>query len=69
MSWNNLDQARRELAEQLLTDKQLEVFRYWLDGHSNATIARALDLDESAVRRRLARALRRMRPHLRKDAA
>ena len=69
MSWAALDPERRELAEELLTPKQLEVFRYWLDGHSNATIARALDLDESAVRRRLARALRRIGPHLNRDAA
>ena len=69
MSWATLDPAKRAIAERELTPKQLEVFRYWIDGHSNAKIARALDLDESAVRRRLARALRRMRPHLRKDTA
>ena len=69
MSWKTLDPKTQDLAQALLTAKQLEVFRYWLDGHSNGTIARALSLDESAVRRRLRRALTRMEPHLRKTAA
>lgn len=57
------------IAQDILTDKQLKVLRYWLDGHSTRKIATALELHEATVRGHLNAALRRMKPHLRKDAA
>lgn len=58
-----------EIANQVLTQKQLRVLKYWVDGHSIRTIATALDLHESTIRGHLTAALRNMKPHLRKDAA
>jgi DNA-binding CsgD family transcriptional regulator len=57
------------IAKDVLTEKQLKVLGYWAAGHSTRRIALALDIHEATVRGHLAAAFRRMKPHLRKDAA
>ncbi len=58
-----------EIAQRTLTEKQLKVMRYWLDGHSFRNIGITMNISESTARGHLDRAFRRMKPHLRKDAA
>ncbi len=57
------------IAEQELTPKQLRVLKYWLAGHSYRRTAHALGISESTVRGHLDRALKRLKPHMRKEAA
>lgn len=69
MSWNTLDRRHQQIAERELTDRQLQVFKLWLAGHSSRRIARALDIAEPTARGHLDRALQKIRPHLGKDTA
>ena len=57
------------IAERELTALQLKVLRHWLDGHSIRKIAIAMHRSEATIRGHRDRALQRMKPYLRKDAA
>lgn len=61
MSWDNVAKHRRELAERILTPKQLEVVRLRIDGHSWRAIATTLGIDQATARERYQRALDRLR--------
>ena len=61
MSWAHVTPARRELAERILTAKQLDVLKLRTDGYSWRKIATALHIDQATARERYTRALDRLR--------
>ena len=60
MSWNTIDANTRQLAETVLTPKQLEVIQHRANNHTWNTIATHMNLDEATVRGHYKRALRRI---------
>lgn len=56
-NWQMLDQETRELAVQVLTQKQLRVFQHRLDAHSWGTIALALGISKATAREHYAAAI------------
>lgn len=70
MSYQQLPPAIRTAAEQAkLTPRQTQVLQDTLNGHSTKRIARSMGLAESTIRAHLERALKKLEPHYRKDAA
>lgn len=70
MSWQKLDPDLRELAANILTTPQLDVFRHRANGHSWRTIATYMHIHEATARGHHRAAERRILEHLdRKDAA
>lgn len=69
MSWHNVDPAYRELAQRVLTPRQLEVLRHRTNGVSYRKIAIALHVDEATIRGHERRAFTRLANALRKEAA
>ena len=59
--WNETDPILREIAERVLTAKELEVVKLLNAGYGQRRIARALDIDKSTVRERLDRAERKIK--------
>lgn len=69
MSWVEISERNRELAEKVLTPKQLEVLRLVIDGHSYRAIARHLHVTEATVRGHYERALDKMGEAMKEAAA
>jgi DNA-binding NarL/FixJ family response regulator len=69
MSWQQLPTERKDLARRILTDRQLDVFRHRLNGHSWRTIADAMHINEATVRGHHRAAVIALRDEARKDAA
>lgn len=70
MSWSTLEPRIREIAEQVLTDRQLEMWKLELDGRGTRFIGLRLDLPRTTVRDRLTaihRSLRRSGVRQRED--
>lgn len=63
MSYADLPAARRELAEKILTPKQLEVLKLRLDGYSWRDIALGCSIDRKTASDRYNRALDKLRKH------
>ncbi len=63
MSWNDLDPRIRELAQQVLTHRQLETYMLSVNGHSGRSIAYQLDVARSTVSDHLDSAYRKLRAH------
>lgn len=59
-SWQTTDPLLREIAERVLTSKELEVVKLLNAGYGQRRIARALDIDKSSVCERLDRAERKI---------
>lgn len=68
-TWNTISPHYRQLAEQHLTNLQLQVLQLRTAGHSWTQIAAQLRLGESTVRGHHRAAIHKMRTLLRKDAA
>lgn len=62
--WDDLPRERQELAEGLLSERQLYVLKARMDGHHMSTIARALGITEPTARIHFERALVKMAPHI-----
>lgn len=60
MSWADLKPENRELAQKVLTQKQLRVFQHRMDGHSWHTIAIALNTTRSTCRGHYEAALQKL---------
>jgi len=69
MSWADLPEPRRRLAEQILSDRQLTVLKDRLNGHSWRAIATAHGIHEATVRGHHQAALDRLERHLTQEAA
>jgi len=69
MSWLEISPTNRELAETVLTTKQLEVLRLVIDGHSFRAIGRHLRVTEATVRGHYERALDKMGEAMKENAA
>lgn len=67
MSWNDINPRHRQLAEQHLTPRQLQVLKLRLDGHSWRTIGRSLGISEATVRGHHQRALDNLATHAHTD--
>lgn len=68
MSWASTDPHTRELAETILTTRQLAIVQDRANGHSWRTIADAYSIDEATARGHHKRAIRRIQ-RARKEAA
>lgn len=62
--WDELPADRRSLIAAVVTERQLEVLKATMDGHSTWTVARSLQIAEPTVRMHLERALSKLAPHL-----
>lgn len=62
--WDDLPRGRQELIESVLSERQLQVLRLTMDGHSTGRIARSLRLAEPTVRMHLERALVKIAPYI-----
>ena len=69
MSYAELDPATREIAERVLTRKQLDVFKLWCAGAGTARIAIMLDVAEATARAHLRRAHQKLEIEKRRVAA
>lgn len=69
MSWNTVDPAHRELAEKLLTRRQFRVLQLRLDERTWDQIGYALGITEATARGHFEAALRKLKPHIGKNAA
>jgi DNA-binding CsgD family transcriptional regulator len=56
MAYADLDHGTREIAERVLTKKQLDVFKLWMSGLSPSGIALTVGVSEPVARRALTRA-------------
>ena len=56
MAYAELDERTREIAERVLTRKQLDVFKLWMSGLSPSGIALTVGISEPVARRTLTRA-------------
>lgn len=56
MAYADLDSETREIAERVLTRKQLDVFKLWMSGLSPSGIALTVGISEPVARRTLTRA-------------
>lgn len=56
MTWDRQDPAFRELAERVLTERELAAYRLSLNGCGYRTIGRILGITKSAARDRIDRA-------------
>lgn len=61
MSWNSLSPEVQQLAEDVLTEKQLQAWKLELAGLSLHEISRHLDLSRAAIKERLDGAYRKLR--------
>lgn len=57
MTWDTINPRYRQLAQQHLTPRQLQVLKLRLAGHSFRTIGRSLGISEATVRGHHERAL------------
>jgi DNA-binding CsgD family transcriptional regulator len=69
MSYSELDKRTREVAESVLTQKQLHVFKLWMNGVSTNRIGIMLDIAEPVARRTRDRAVQKVSIELAKEAA
>lgn len=70
MAWSSLPENVREVAERVLTRKQLDVFKLSCAGAGTARIAIMLDISPSTARAHLRRAEQKVKIELeRKEAA
>lgn len=69
MSWSNLPPEIRDLAEQELSERQLQVLKLKMAGRSITEIALGLAIDPSTVTTHLFRAKMKISARARKDAA
>lgn len=59
-AWKQLDPATREIAERVLTPKQLEAVKLLNAGYGKRTIAQSLGIDVATARDRLRAAERKL---------
>jgi DNA-binding CsgD family transcriptional regulator len=69
MSFAELPENVRLVAEEELTRKQLDVFRLWCAGMGHKRISIMLDMSPSTVRTHLARAQQKIEIAMRKEVA
>ena len=69
MAYGELDPQTREIAERVLTRKQLDVFKLWCAGYGTARIAVILDVAEPTARGHLRRAIQKIEVEKRRVAA
>lgn len=60
MSWSTLPPEIRELAQELLTAKELDALKLWDAGMGYRRIAVALDISPSTARDRVQNAIRKL---------
>lgn len=60
MSYLELDKRTRQIAESVLTEKQLDVFKLWMNGAGTSRIALMLDISEPVARRTRDRAVQKV---------
>jgi len=65
--WEQTDPILREIAERVLTAKELEVMKLLNAGYGKRRIATVIGIDVSTVRDRLDRAERKMQKELDKE--
>lgn len=63
-SWNCLNPETKAVAEELLTDRQLEVFKLWMAGAGHKRIALMLGISPSTARTHKERAIQQMAPYI-----
>lgn len=68
MSWADVKPEHRQLANRILTTKQLRVVQHRMDGHSWNTIALALGMSRSNARQHYKAALEKLRAHMEEAA-
>jgi DNA-binding CsgD family transcriptional regulator len=69
MGYSELDKRTREVAESVLTQKQLDVFRLWMNGASTSRIGMMLDIAEPVARRTRDRAVQKVSIELAKPTS
>jgi DNA-binding CsgD family transcriptional regulator len=69
VSYASLPDNVRQVAEEVLTRKQLDVFKLWCSNYGTARIANMLDISEPVARRHLNRAHQKIRIALNREAA
>jgi DNA-binding CsgD family transcriptional regulator len=70
MAYSSLPVEVRQVAEQVLTRKQLDVFKLWCAGAGTARIGLMLDISEATARTHLRRARQKIQIEMeRKEAA
>lgn len=69
MSYAQLEPETRQIAERILTRKQLDVFKLWCAGVKSPQIANMLDIAEPTARGTLKRAIQKIDIEKRKVAA
>lgn len=67
--WDELPADRRSLIANVVTERQLEVLKATMDGHTTLTISRHLKIAEPTVRMHLERALSKLAPHINRNEA
>jgi DNA-binding CsgD family transcriptional regulator len=68
VSYVNLSSTTREAAERVLTRKQLDVFKLWMNGNGTRRIAVIMGVSEPTARAHLTRAQQKLKPYM-EDAA
>ena len=68
MSWSSLPPDTRAIAEEILTRKQLDVFKLWTNGYGAVRISLILGVSEATVRGHLRRAFQKLKPYVREVA-
>lgn len=68
VTWASLPPETRAIAEEVLTRKQLDVFKLWANGYGAVRISLILGISEATVRGHLRRALQKLKPHIREAA-
>lgn len=69
MSYGALPRDIREVAERVLTPRQLDVFILWCAGAGTARIGIMLDISEPVARRTLSRARQKIRIAMDREVA
>lgn len=68
-SYADLDKRTRDVAERVLTKKQLDVFKLWMGGLGTSRIAIMLDISEPVARRTRDRAVQKVSIELARKVA
>lgn len=68
MSYAQLEPATREAAERILTRKQLDVLKLWMNGNGTTRISLIMGVAEPTARAHLRRALQKLKPYMEEAA-
>jgi DNA-binding CsgD family transcriptional regulator len=69
VSYSSLPPNTRAIAEEILTRKQLDVFKLWANGYGAVRISLILGVSEATVRGHLRRSLQKLKPYYVGEAA